>query len=267
MPDNNQFYLGVLSELKKTATATANPASAVTNVARPAAPSSSPPKPITTQAGTNYTPNALPGKPVQVNNLQGNSNPTSYNTAIQSQQNLFKGLGQANDYSRQHPIMTLGRGFGAGYAADHYIEGQEDKALSGVTPFSHQSSDPNGQLDNREQGYLQGDTGMLNRLNNPESGLPSKTMGAASYNPTSNKVDVDYSKVPGYLGNKLQSWMTQHPWLTGIGGGVGIAALLSMFLNKGQTPPSAGNSVTNNYYGGQPSMHGPSSPQFLGGNQ
>ena len=239
---NNAFYRGVLAELNKVATsgmAGEGLGNAGASVVKPAAPIAPPPAqaPITTPHGTNYTPNANPGQPVQVNNTRQ----ASMLGVISDKLDQFSGSvdGKWSNFSVNHPTASNWTG-GLGYvgrAMHDKATAAADDRIANTSIFDKSNFGPgSGEnvLKPNELGFFQGDKSLQSHV---QQSLQDKTLGAATLNPETNNIDKDYSKVPGYLVNKAEGWMGQHPWLTGIGGGIGLMGILAMLLNRGGDNP------------------------------
>ena len=221
--NNNSFYSGVLFELEKMAQTIPNMGSIGASVAKPAAPTATPP--ITTPSGTKYTPAAQPGQPPQVNNLRATNRLTN-------QAGLS--LGWLNDMSRNHPVLTSGRGLGVGYGLDAYGHSKIDSSVAAGV------KDPNTVNKDQviespfQQGFVANDTGMQKYINDPkrEGSLGNVSHGFKQYDPVTNQLKTDWAGGVKRVGEEASTWMGQHPWLTAGIGGLGIAGLLAMFLNK-----------------------------------
>ena len=122
-----------------------------------------------------------------------------------------------------------------------------------------------GGMANFRQGFLKGDTHLRNQLNDPNNpdSLTSKSWGAASIN-DDGSVNKNLGNVPGYALNKAEGWMGQHPWVTGIGGGLALTGLLASLLRRHQTQEQAPMNINISTQNGQTAPTHPVSPQFFG---
>jgi len=215
MPNNAEFYRGVLSELEKVALVSAGPNPTI----------NPPPMPAIKPAPTTIT----PPKPGFLNNMSDHAG---------------KFVGQVGgamaDFTTRHPI--LGGGFGAPNPVQDYFKGVANKEIgnAGIDDIADKPEQP-GFMHGMRQGILEQDTDLRDSINSQSdpNSLYNKSLGGASVNNEGNVVK-DWSKTPGYLMNKAEGWMGQHPWITGIGGGLALTGILAALFggnnNNNQQP-------------------------------
>ena len=270
---NVAFYQGVLAELEKRAAGQAAPGFHPTT----SAPATKSPGPAAPPAASTKAP--APTAPVNSTPAPINSTAQPYapinhpgTTVAQPFRDAYRWFGDkelelGDAYKRVGSAIAYGTGSAAATASrigqdfgfnslknleDDYTNDQiATRAASGKLPESGQA------LNSFQRGYVNSSPNVRKDLNDPKTGIPSQTAGAGSYNPKTNSVDMDYSKVPGYMADKLEGLMSAHPWLTGLAGSSIIAMLLASLMKGSQQPQQ--------FYSAVPSMGAPvqTAPRFL----
>jgi hypothetical protein len=168
-------------------------------------------------------------------------NPTSPQAAplakpVSTTQGIGQGLGWATQKIENHPYLSALPTGGLSLAAKPVSNALVDYSHTNVglgsqTPESGKATNP------FFQGFLQTNHTALDRLNDNAHGLPSQTLGAATYNPQTNSIDTSFGNAAKYIGNKAMGWVGQHPWTAALGGGGGLAAALALMLRSNQQNP------------------------------
>lgn len=266
-PNNDEFYRGMLSVLHKHAEVPAPikaaPAPAVkvdaAPVAKPApsvvgssVPPAQPAAPrVTEQFGSAYTPAARgqqvePYRPLPTGFWRNYGDITGFSDELGGM------AGKIHDWT----------GFGDESARNKIDQGIQqgvaDSKLGLPKPEPSQYDDAFLRNSPRAVKYMEDP-------NRPGS-LYNESKGSTTYNAQTGKFDTDYSKVPGYYMNKFEGWMKDHPWMTGIGGGLLLTTLLGSLMNRGGGEQAQQPQAPVNPQFGQQGFQFPraTAPKFLG---
>lgn len=261
-PNNNEFYRGMLSVLHKhaevPAPVKATPAPAVKVDAAPVAKptpsvvgsSVSPAQPVAprvTQFGSAYTP-ATPGQQTEVYRPLSTNIFKHYGDVTGGSKGWGAVAGKVNDWT----------GLGNDYAHEAIDQGLQDvkRGLPAQEPSQFDTA------------FLQNSPSAVKYLQDPnrEGSLYDVSKGSTTFNTQTGKFDTDYSKVPGYYMNKFEGWMKDHPWMTGIGGGLLLTTLLGSLMNRGGDEQAQQPQAPVNPQFGQQGFQFPraTAPKFLG---